>query len=633
VRALLAIAARELRERWTLPFALFVWGFAPLFLVRYVDVTARPLATMAAVASAWAVALLMGGSVIAGDLANGRLGFFFTRPVPWWSVAGGKLAAALLMSVAGPLAGILPTLLLDWNPAKDAEALGDMLSGGGFALMLTLLLALVSFGHVAGVVYRARSTWAAVDFLLLGACAWCGVWLFYAFKRLGVVLSGPPTSKWQLLLPLLLVAAVPLVAAVVQLAVGRSDLQRGHRALSLTFWAGVLVWLTVLGGLLIRERAVTPAALAMRNLVGSAPDGSLVAISGSTGRGFAAFAYDTTSGRSLRLGLGSRPAFSADGRHVVWMEEAPFWRSDRATEVQLARLEDEGFVVEPVELAARLPQAGGALSLSAKADRVAILQNQTLSVFELPSGRALSSSSAADGDWMGAAFLENGELRAFRRVRPALGAPGSGIVPGRVEIVTLKGGVPEGAIPLDALGHAFLSSPPDGNLVLLNEPLGPPRYSLHDARTGRRLRTFSGEDGFQVASARLLPDGGVALIETLAPSRRLRLARDGRPDQVVPLPVNAAQLSAGPADGLLAVGCFTIVRGPLAGETVFFSSDTGEPRGREEGLLPVLDWSTQSTMRATPAAHLFLSDRGELVRFDPATRARLVLLPAPGTGR
>jgi hypothetical protein len=629
VRALLAIAARELRERWTLPFAMFVWGFAPLLLVRYVDVTARPLATMAAVAAAWGTALLMGGSVIAGDLASGRLGYFFARPVPWWSIAGGKLLAALVMSIAGPLAGILPTLLLDWNPAKDAQGLGELLTGGGIALMLALLLALIGFGHVAGVVYRARSTWAAVDFVLFGACVWGSIWLFYAFKRLGVVVSGPPASRWLLLPPLLLVAAVPLAAAVVQVAVGRSDLQRGHRALSLTFWAGALAWLAVLGGLLVRERAVTPAALTTRGLAGSAPDGRLVAISGFTGRAAAAFAYDTTSGRSLRLGLGSRPAFAADGRHVAWMEEAPFWRKDRTTEIQLARLDDAGFAVEPVELAARLPQGDAGLALSPKADRVAIVQSQTLSVFELPSGRSLSSSSAADGDWMAAAFLESGELRAFRRVRPALGAPGSGVAPGRVEVVAMKGGVPEGAIPLDAVGHAMLASPPDGGLVLLNELQTPLRYSLHDARTGRRLRTFSGEDGFQVASARLLADGGVAVLEVLVPSKRLRLAHEGRPDRVVSLPATAALLSPGPAEGLLAVACFTFVRGPQAGETLFFSSDTGEPRGREEGLLPALAWHPWQTMRAAPAAQLFVADAGELVRFDPATRARRVLLPAP----
>jgi hypothetical protein len=195
----------------------------------------------------------------------------------------------------------------------------------------------------------------------------------------------------------------------------------------------------------------------------------------------------------------------------------------------------------------------------------------------------------------------------------------------------MKGGVPEGAIRLEVVGHAFLSSPAESDLVLLNEPLAPPRYSLHDARTGRRLRTFSGEDGFQVATARLLADGGVALIEALAPSKRLRVAREGQPDWVVALPPTAAILNPGPVDGLLAVGCLTAARGPLAGETLFFSSVTAEPQGREAGLLPAPGW--HPPMRATPAAQLFVSDAGELLRLEPVTRERRVLLPPAPAAR
>jgi len=632
VRALLAITARELRERWTLPFALFVWGFALLFLVRYVDITARPLATIAAVAAGWGLALLMGGSVIAGDLADGRLAFFFARPVPWWSIAGGKLLAALLMSIVAPFAGMLPAIVFDWNPAMDAQGLGELLTGGGFALMLALLLALVCFGHVAGVVYRARSTWAAVDFVLFGACVWGGVWLFYAFKRLGVVLGGPPPPPWVLLPAFVLIAAVPFAAAVVQVALGRSDLQRGHRALSLTFWSGVLVWLAVLGGLLLRERAVTPVALSERWITATSADGQLVSLQGSPGAGrSAAFVYDTASGRSLRLGFGSSPAFSADGRHVAWVEEAPFWRHDRLTEVQLARLDDKGFVAETVELATRLPQEGiVGLALSPRADRVAIVQNETLSVYEIPSGRALSTTAASDGSWMAAAFRPDGELRAFRRVRPAVGPPGSGVLPGRVEVVSMSGGTPASAIRLEAVGHAMLISPADEDLVLLHEPLAPyRRISLHDARTGRRVRTFSGEDGFQVQDAMLLASGRVALIEALAPTRRLRLAVEGQADRVAALPEGSAIIAGDLPGGLLAVGRFMPANGRFAGETLFFSSDTSEPRGREPGLLPVLRPRLGPSRRVSgTAAELFVSDAGELLQLDPVSRERRVLLPA-----
>lgn len=632
MRALLAITARELRERWTLPFALFVWGFVPLFLVRYVDITARPLATIAAVTAAWALALLMGGSVIARDLAEGRLAFFFARPLPWWSIAGGKLLAALLMAIVAPLAGVLPALLFDWNPAKDAEGLGQLLSGGGLAVKLALLLALVSFGHVATVVYRARSTWAAVDFLLLGCCAVGGVWLFHAFKRLGVVLGGPPPSPWALLLPLLLIAAVPLTAALVQVAVGRSDLQRGHRALSLTFWCGVLAWLVVLSGMLARERALTPAALSGRGVSGASPDGRLVGILGSPGGGReAAFVYDTASGRSLRLGLEYWPAFSADGEHVAWVEEAPFWRQRRPTEIQLARFSGAEVVVETVELTSWVPpDAIVGLALSPQADKLAIVQRRTLSVFELPSGRALSSSSASDGDWMTATFLNDGQLRAFRRVRPVVGPPGAGIAPGRIEVVSMSGGVPTTVIPLEAVGHAVLISASEGDLVLLLEPLAPRRVSLHDTRTGRRIATITGQDGLQLTDALLLASGRVAVVEARGPQARLRLAVEGQQDLVAALPEGAAMLSELPG-GLLAVGRHVVraqrpdeAKRSVAGDTLFFSSDTAEPRGSETGLLPA--------RRVTgTAARLFVSDAGELLLLDPVSHERRVLLPAaPG---
>ena len=637
MRALLAITARELRERWTLPLAMFVSGFVPLFLVRYVDITARPLAMIAAVAAAWGIALLMGGSVIARDLADGRLAFFFARPVSWWSIAGGKLLAALLMSVAAPVAGVLPAVLADWNPTVDAKILAEIAGGGGLALKLALLLTLVGFGHVASVVYRARSTWAAVDFLLVGVCAWGGVWLFYAFKRLGVVLSGPPSSAWTLLLPLLLVAAVPLTAAAVQMAAGRSDLRRGHVALSLTFWSGVLVWLAALGGLLLRERAVTPADLSVRGITAVSPDGRLLGLEGTPRGGRAAFVYDAASGRSLRLGLGSSPAFSADGRYVAWVEEAPFWRHDRPTEIQLARLDDKGFAAETVELATRLPQEGiVGLALSAKAERLAIVQNATLSVYEIPSGRTLSTTTAADGTWMAAAFLKDGraagvpprEGGARRSGHRSPARPRRGRLDGRRRTDRAR----FASMPSDT--RSCSPRPTRTSCCSTSRSRRATSRSTTLAR-GRLVRRFSGEDGFQVQDAYLLEDGGVALIEAQPPSRRLRLAREGQPDRVALLPEGSAVISGGLPQGLLAIGRFVPAHGLLAGETLFFSSDTAEPRGSEPGLLPALRFGLGPSRRVVPAsaAQLFVSDSGELVRFDPSTRERRLLLPAPPAAR
>jgi hypothetical protein len=626
VRALLAITARELRERWTLPLAIFVWGFVMVLVVQFVDVIPRSLATLAALAGAWGVALLMGGSVLSRDLGDGRLAFFFARPVPWWSIAGGKLLAALLLAIATPIAGLLPTLVVDWNPAQDAASLGQMLTGGGLVLKLTLLVALVCFGHVASVVYRARSTWAAVDFLLLGACVWGGVWLFYAFKRLGVVIRFGQGSAWTLLVPLLLVAAVPVAASVAQVAVGRSDLRRGHRALSIVFWSGVLAWFVALGALLVRERAVTPATLFSRGVSGAAPDGRLVGILGNPNRFHsAAFLFDTATGRALRVGHGTWPAFSEDGRTAAWLEEPPFWRGDRLMDVRLARLDDAGFTVEPVELSSGLPPAAPvAVALSPRADKLAIAQIQTLSVFDLPSGRALSSTSAEGGAWMAATFLPDGQLRALRGVRPAVGGGAA-----RVEVVTISGGLTATAVPLEVAGHAVLVSPPEGDLVLLAETVTPRRISLHDTRTGRRVATFGGQDDVQVNDGFILSSGRVAIIESQGPVLRLRLAREGEPDLTAELPRGSIFLGELPG-GLLTVGRYVQATDRLTRETLFFSSETAEPRGREPGLIPALRVNSLRARRvAGTAARLFVADSGELVDLDPATRERRVLLPAP----
>jgi hypothetical protein len=395
------------------------------------------------------------------------------------------------------------------------------------------------------------------------------VWLFYAFKRLGVVLSGPPPALGAAA-RVLLVAAVPFAAARLQVAVGRSDMQRGHRALSLTFWAGVLVWLAVLGGLLVRERAVTPAALATRSVSGARRTGArrdLGQHRSRRGRVRVRHRIGPLAAPGLAAGRPSRPTAGT----------SPGWKSRRSGAATARRRSSWRGSATAASTSSRWSSRRGcrregsiSLALAPQADRLAVVQQRTLSLFELPSGRAISSSSASDGDWVAAAFLPDGQLRTFRRVRPAVGPPGAGTVPGRIEVVSLKGGVPESATRLTAVGHALLCSPADGDLVLLQEP--PNRYSLHDPRTGRLVRTFSGEDGFQVGSARLLEDGArrarrdpgadaAAACRTRRPARPGRGAAAGRgvrerwaarPDRGRPLRDLARQPSR--RDALLLVG-------------------------------------------------------------------------------
>ena len=105
---LLAVAGRELRERWLLfPAALAVGAF-PLVLPAFgLPRDVMPVVgVVSAVSLGAAAGLITGASMLARDAANGRLGFLFSRPVSWPAIWGGKwLAAVVLVVACGLLAG------------------------------------------------------------------------------------------------------------------------------------------------------------------------------------------------------------------------------------------------------------------------------------------------------------------------------------------------------------------------------------------------------------------------------------------------------------------------------------------------------------------------------------------------
>lgn len=646
MRAFLAVMARELRDRWTLALAVFCFGWVPFVLALVHGARALEIAAVLAVPIAWSVALLMGGSVIVRDLADGRLGFFFARPVPWWAIAGGKLLAALLLTIATAFAGALPAMLTEGDFAAYARALARGAASGGLAFHLVLVVGLIAFGHAAGVVYRSRSTWAALDVALFAASVLLAIYLYRAFARIGAAFAMP-ADLWRLALQLLLVALVPLAAAAMQVAIGRSDFRRGHRALSLTLWSGAFVWFAVLGGLLARELLATPADFARRHLARATGDGRFLAVIGDQPvpeAGVASFLLDTASGRSLRTPVLGPLAFAPDGRHAAWAEEAPLWRRHlRDLDLALADLSGPAPVVETLELDPPLPAAPVRdLALDAGAGRVAVVQALTLSVHELPSGRSISRTAGADGEWVTAAFLGDGRVRALRRVRPVVGGPGRATLPGFLELVELAGGVPSSRAPLDAVGHAVLASGIAGERILLHEPIASPigsagvaarTVSLHEAASGQRLRAFQGEDGWTVTDAALLEDG-VAVVERRAQSSRLRLAMDGGADRLVELPAGFVMLGGELPGARIVLGLWPSARVPRAGEphggeALIVSLAAGEVVGREADLVPTARGGLYGGWRELRgAASLFETKAGELVRLDPATGSRQVVLAA-----
>ena len=89
---LLAVAARELRERWLLFPGAIVAGLAPFVFTAFgMRQELTPvLALVGAALFGAAGAVVIGSSMLARDSVNGRLGFLFSRPVSWLQIWGGK---------------------------------------------------------------------------------------------------------------------------------------------------------------------------------------------------------------------------------------------------------------------------------------------------------------------------------------------------------------------------------------------------------------------------------------------------------------------------------------------------------------------------------------------------------------
>ena len=467
--------------------------------------------------------------------------------------------------------------------------------------------------------------------------------------RWGPLWSDPLRTSRFWLVALLLLAVVTLVPAAAQVAWGRSDIRRGHRVLSATLWSGVLVLFALAGGLLARELALTPADFESRVVWGASSDGRYVALSGFQERQsgesrVATFILDATSGRFVRTPHPGSLRFAADGRHAVWMEDLPLWRVQaQVQEIELARLDGESPVVETVELESPLPRERLlALALTPAADRVAIVQTSTLSVQELPSGRTLSRIAAADGEWITAAFQPDGRLRAFRRVRGIVGGPGQETLPGYIEVVELAGGVPSSRVRFDVVGNALLLSAAEGDRVLFHEPGASRIVSLHETRSGRRLRLFKGDSGSTVQDALLLDNGGVAVIEGDRTRNRLRLAADNQPDRLVELPDGLAVLGGELPGGLVAVAIRPLpleVDGangatPSMGANGATPSSSRSTRERSCAGRPAFcprcaggRWRPGPPPQAVSS--LFMSETGELLRLDGVTGERRVILAAP----
>jgi len=638
---LLAVAARELHERWLLFPAALAVGFFPLVLPAFgLSRDIMPVVGMvSAVLLGAAAGLITGASMLARDAANGRLGFLFSRPVSWSAIWGGKWVAAIVLVVASGMLAAIPWMLA-FPPSTvgghhGGSWLRAMLDSQGAAFLFVVIVLAVGLANFGATLFRSRSPWVAADLVLLLAAFWATrryvapLWLFGVIR----VWSG-----WEVVLAIAPLAIGFLAGSLAQVAVGRTDVRRAHGALSAGFWAVVALTLVSAAGYWAWARSGGPAEVDV-HAVSPGPAGRWVVVEGSAARsGYYphGFLIDTTSGRYVavpgsswdrsRFSMGLQ--FSADGRSAGIL-----WTDGRGAGLSLYDLAGGTPRVTEVMLESSPPPTWTtAFALSPAASHAFVAHESGASLFALPSGRRVATTTIGPG-WRPALvrFLAQGGARAW--LVPATGVQNARAraemrvvdlaTDGRSRAVTFPLAValdPSGVwrgIVADAPGRRLVT--PDGGV------------RLRDGATGEPIATLAEGDGrlpvLFLADGRIVV-GGAPGAGKDPKARLLVFDHDGAKLGERPLELWPWGLTVGPevSPGRVAVSSF---RSPyLSEDTLVVDVGDGHVVERLAGLRPAIGFWMVSAVPAEGApttVHFFRDAAGRVVRIDFGSGERKVV--------
>ena len=342
---------------WMLTFLPHAQGSDPVEVREMVALTVSSILLLG-------LAVVLGSSLFSRDLLEGRLAFFYTRPIGILSLWGGRLAAACVLLALIVFIVWLPALLTGGSPDRAIQTMLDLpeqiralqvpmswvwgeqlwfFAGEAhdapepfrpwrveqwrqvgspwlWSAAVTTLLLLLS--HIVTISLRVRSAWIALD---VGAALAASVLIGSAAARLAAA------GAWGALLDLavVLVAGGLLITSAVlltQLVVGRTLPKRFHAAGSIVLGASLFLGAGLIS---LRTHALLSTgveALTADRRVIEAPQGSAQILAGPVDdhSGFApVFVVDDQYGTD-RLGtvpsMPMAPVFSGHGRALAWRD-------------------------------------------------------------------------------------------------------------------------------------------------------------------------------------------------------------------------------------------------------------------------------------------------------------------------
>jgi hypothetical protein len=315
------IARRELVEKRFVALAAAAFAVLPFILATIPVLRGRNgsgdvIATGAgllAVGFTLGLALVLGGSIIGRDLSEGRMSFYFSRPVGAASIWFGKVAAAVVL-----IAGAFAIITL---PAQIAAATAWQHSWGMNAPRLAvavigIAIAFFFVAHVIGSFVRSRSAWIGLDFIAFCLAAWVAYLIVGPLFEAGAIEATKALG---------IAIGCGVVAALVgggawQLERGRTDRRRNHVALSQFLWTVIGVTLVLAGAYVAWMLAARPGDLSSVKAEAQSR-GPWVLVTGEA-RGRMdyrpAFVYNSETGAYHRLPARAAQAmFTSDGATML----------------------------------------------------------------------------------------------------------------------------------------------------------------------------------------------------------------------------------------------------------------------------------------------------------------------------
>lgn len=523
---LLVVAGRELKARWTVLVAALVAGILAIALPMVSSLgrrnarDAREVAAVVfAVALAFGIAAIVGAGMINRDLVERRHGFLFARPLSAAAIWCGKVLACWLLAMGAGLIVLLPAVALTGGlrPFGATAFYWDNAAGLGAVAAAVLLLILLA--HAIALMVRSHTPWLlAIDAILgIGVIVLAGL----ALRSLVVADASDAAIRGAVGFTVVVFVAM-FAAGWAQVALGRTDIRRGHKVLSLTVWSTVGGAALLFAGYARWVQSVDVSGLAYLGDVVFAPKGDWAFIEGRAwGRGdyFPAFLLDTRSGRGVRLPsahawwLGGH--FADDGTRVVWMS-SPASFSDSGRDVVTLDLTDPA--AAPITTRIGFSRGGTTvLGLSPDGRRIVVRDEGTVSVMELLTGRLLASVRLPEGVASGSVKLlwPAPDTLSLAGRAPLVGSADEGDV--RLFEIDLSRRTLSETGRITGVGRpgvwGILFDPKTGNLVTKTGPRSGNSIVLCNGRTGARVATLATCASFRGCRATMLSDGTIAVGE------------------------------------------------------------------------------------------------------------------------